>query len=204
MPRTSQWARRALGLGVAATLGLFGAFLLAAPASAHDAAATAEMSCQQDGSVLVTWTIKNDYKLAADISNLSGSPVSANAASTHLDPYGSTTATQTVDASATQASLTYHVTWTDGFSLDKDPKVSIPAGTCQAQSSPSPSEAAPVPSPSVTDVAESPSATVAPASSSPAASLPVTGTSLTAIIAAAVALIGGGVALFVIARRRRA
>ncbi|MGA8115245.1 MAG: hypothetical protein WCA46_16395 [Actinocatenispora sp.] len=51
-----------------------------------------------------------------------------------------------------------------------------------------------------------PSATVAPASTSPAASggLPVTGTSLTAFVVAAVVLIGGGLTLFIVARKRRA
>jgi LPXTG-motif cell wall-anchored protein len=201
LPRTFQWVRRILSLSVALAAGAFGVLLLASPASAHDASATAALSCQSDGSVLVTWTIKNDYNLAAEISNLSGKPTSPTAASTKLAAYGSVTATQTVDASAGTASISFHATWSDGYQKDESGWVKVPAGDCAASPSPSPTEASPVPSPS--------QSTAAPVSSSPATgtggggSLPVTGNSLTAIVGVAVALLAGGVVLFVFARRRR-
>lgn len=196
MPRTFKWARRILSLAVALTAGAFGVLLLAAPASAHDATATPELSCQSDGSVLVTWTIKNDYNMAATVSNLSGKPTTPDAAGTELAAYGSITVTQTVDSAVRGASISYHVTWTDGYALDKSASVGVGLKRCASSPSPSPSSVAP--SPSAVPVSSSPAGT-----GGGSGSLPVTGSSLPAIIGVAAALVVGGVVLFVFARRRR-
>lgn len=119
-----------MGLFAAAAIGLFGAFLLASPASAHDAAVKGTAACQADGSYTVTWTIGNDWKDAASISDVKAAPVDLKSAVGDVAANSSTTATQAgVPASAKEATLAFTATWQDGVKVHKSGTVKLP-GSC--------------------------------------------------------------------------
>ncbi|GAA3518570.1 LPXTG cell wall anchor domain-containing protein [Actinocatenispora rupis] len=129
MPRTLP-ARRFLGLIAAAAIGLFGAFLISSPASAHDAAVKGTADCQSDGTYTVTWTIANDWTSAASITDVKAAPVDLKAAVADVAAKSSTTATQpAVPADAKQATLDFTARWSDGYSMHKSGTVTLP-GTC--------------------------------------------------------------------------
>jgi LPXTG-motif cell wall-anchored protein len=192
-------------------IGLFGAFLLTSPASAHTASVKGEAKCESaTGTWTVTWTVTNDYNDVANLSKVTAGPDGSKLTLGDSIPaasHGNTsiTGTEIVTAPATEATLSAHVVWPkDAYSQDISGKVALEGPCTKPSESPSASPSAPA-SPSA-----SPSKTaVAPVSSSPASgtgagsTLPVTGTSLTWFIVAAVVLIGGGAALFFVSRRRR-
>jgi LPXTG-motif cell wall-anchored protein len=203
--------RRTLGLLAAMAIGLFGAFLLTSPASAHTAAVKGTAACESaTGTWTVTWTVSNDYNLVATLSDVKAGPdgstltgLASTIPAAAKGGHTTITGTETVKAPATVATLSAHVVWSDNYTQDVKGSVEL-TGPCTESPSPSASPSAPA-SPSA-----SPSKTaVAPVSSSPASgtgagsTLPVTGTSLTWFIVAAVVLIGGGAALFFVSRRRR-
>lgn len=191
-------------------IGLFGAFLLTSPASAHTASVKGEAKCESaTGTWTVTWTVTNDWTDTATLSNVAVTPAGTtislpgtiSAAPDTSHPVA-ITGTQTVTGPATEATLTAHVSWPDKVSHDIKGTVALEGPCTKPSESPSASPSAPA--------SASPSQTaVAPVSSSPASgtgagsTLPVTGTSLTWFVVAAVVLIGGGAALFFVSRRRR-
>lgn len=213
MRRFAMPKRRTLGLLTAMAAGLFGAVLLTSPASAHTASVSGVAKCESaTGTWSVTWTVKNDYNGVATLSKVTAGPAGSTVTLASTIPAAkkgtttSITGTEVVTAPATEATLSAHVTWPDNYKQDIKGTVAL-EGPCVKPSD----SASPSPSPSAVESAStSPSASaVAPVSSSPASgtgagsTLPVTGTSLTWFVVAAVVLIGGGVGLFVMSRRRR-
>lgn len=193
----------------AAALGVVGALAFATSASACTIGVTGVANCDTlTGTYTVTWTVT-----ASDDANVKSTTVTPSGTSITL-PSGisgggkGVTATQTVPGDQRTASLEVELTnagKSPRFDLKKSGTVTL-GGNCVVTASPSPSASAVVPPPASPSASQS---AVAPASSAPASgtgaggSLPVTGTSLTWFVVAAVVLIGGGTALFLVSRRRR-
>ncbi|BCJ42507.1 hypothetical protein GCM10010168_07510 [Actinoplanes ianthinogenes] len=121
--------RRTATLLAGAVVGLTGVVAIAAPASAHDAWVTGAAQCGTDGKNVVKWTLTNDYKTDATISNLQitaggTAPVDANGheltsgfvlpAAQH-NHFGEAVFTQTFD-SGTEVELSFTASWPqDGY-----------------------------------------------------------------------------------------
>jgi LPXTG-motif cell wall-anchored protein len=194
----------------AAALGVVGALAFATTASACTIGVTGTPECDtQTGTVTVTWTVTASDNANVKASTVTPSGTTISLPSTIAKGSKGVTATQTVPGTAKEATLTVELTNADRspkFDLTKKGTVAL-KGDCVATK---PSES-PSASPSaVASASASPSqSAVAPVSTSPASgtgagsTLPVTGTSLTWFVVAAVVLIGGGAGLFVLSRRRR-
>lgn len=109
-----------VGIALAVAFGGF-AFVVAGPASAHDATATGTVGCAPSGAFQITWTITNDFPAAmtAAVSSPSGglSASSVNVPPATPPPLTSNTVTQTLPVSAAGQTVTLDVTvtWADNF-----------------------------------------------------------------------------------------
>jgi LPXTG-motif cell wall-anchored protein len=188
--------RRLVTLTGALLVGFAAAAALAAPASAHPSSLDATTRCdQQTHKWVVKWTLTNDFGKSAVLSDVAfkpnGSSVSGDIANGKtLAAKGSTgdslTGTEVVDGSATGASLTLKLTYSDQFSSSKSKDITF-TGTCVAPPPGTP-PATPTPSPS---------------KSVSVPALPTTGSSGGTYALGALVLVGAGTGLFLFARRRR-
>jgi len=177
-------------------VGVAAATVFAAPASAHPSSLDATPRCDQETQKwVITWTLRNEFTKSAVVSDVAfkpnGSSVSGDIANGKtLAAKGSAgdslTGTEVVSGSATGASLTLTLTFSDKVSYPKSTDITF-SGTCVAPT-PSPSPSAPPPSPS---------------RSASVPALPTTGSSGGTYALGALVLVGAGTGLFLFARRRR-
>lgn len=131
MPRSSFRVRRLIGLLAASAIGLFGAFLITSPASAHTASVTGKAACQHDGTYTVTWTLSNDWRTPLSVVQLKGTPVPPQHNVGTVEAHGSANATQIgVPGTAKQATLSFKAVWTaDNYRAKASGSVQL-AGDC--------------------------------------------------------------------------
>jgi LPXTG-motif cell wall-anchored protein len=190
--------RRLVTLTGALLVGLAAATAVAAPASAHPSSLDATTRCDQETHKwVIKWTLTNGFTKSAVLSDVSfkpnGSAVSGDITNGRtLAAKGSTgdslTGTEVVNGSATGASLTLTLTFSDQVSYAKSKDITF-SGTCVAPT-PSTSPSVPAPTPS-------------PSRSAATPGLPTTGSSGGTYALGALALVGTGTGLFLFARRRR-
>lgn len=185
---------------LAAAAGAVGTLLFAGSASAWTVGAKPAPSCPS-GTLTITWTLTNGEDTPADVNGITVSAGTVSPTTTTIPAHGTATVTQTAPADTKHVAIKYKASW-------KGHEQNVPGGgagevTPGLCKSPSPS-----PSPSKSTSPSPSKSVVAPTSSAPGTgggtgTLPVTGGPLVAIVVAAIALIGGGVALFLFGRRRR-
>ncbi|MEV6525434.1 hypothetical protein AB0M43_26125 [Longispora sp. NPDC051575] len=139
---------RRLGAVVgAALIGTVATFALASPASAHDSAVKPKAECDSaTGNWIVTWTVDNDWRTAATLSDVKGAPsdvvfdaLSVPARSGKQN--GSVAGRQTVPGTAKDATLGLKVSWPDKYSVTfpdrkhKQPKITFD-GVCKKKTVP--------------------------------------------------------------------
>jgi LPXTG-motif cell wall-anchored protein len=202
-------ARRLTTLVGAAFVGLAATAMFASPASAHHVDVTGKSDCV-DGKWKVTWTVKDIYNTEATLDAVDVTPANAPIKSAAGVVLGQGVKIQSGDANnfvgvqwvgATERSASLRVSahWeSDGTTWAmKRPYVVELEGDCK------PTESTPSPKPTPTGGTGGGVGTPTPSKTSAAPTLPVTGAQTGILTGGAVALLGAGAGLFVMARRRR-
>jgi hypothetical protein len=97
-------------------LGAVGTVALASPASAHTPEISYDVKCGPTaGTAVVTWTVKNKFKLNADVTSVNRT-IDGIAVDVTIPAREAVTGTETVTIAEKQEALSVGLEWTDGFS----------------------------------------------------------------------------------------
>lgn len=127
MSPTPHPVRRLLAVLAAATIGLFGAFLLSSPASAHSADVKGTAACSDSGWT-VTWTIHNDWNAEATLDVTTTPSGGLSGLPSTLAARDSVTGHQSLAAGTNKVHIVVKAHWADGARHTSEATVGRPKG----------------------------------------------------------------------------